>query len=99
VELHTAAGQLGVGEAPRLRDLVEVVEEPWKAIFTGHREAFLSMTAEIGKLAAGNRELLSMGARSTCEALVAVDGGVEIYGPRGAVGANGIRAATRDKVL
>ena len=47
-ELHAAAGELGFAEAPRLRELVEVVDEPWKAIFAGHREAFLAMTAEIG---------------------------------------------------
>jgi len=98
-ELHAAAGELGVGEAPRLRELVEVVEEPWKAIFAGHREAFVAMTAEIGQLAESNRELLSMGARSTYEALLAVGGGVETYSSRGASGANGTRAATLDQVL
>lgn len=98
-ELHAAAGALGMTEAPRLRELVDAVNEPWRSIFASHRDAFLTMTSEITQLAQTNRELLSVGARSTYEALLAVGGGVQTYSAAGAnVGSRG-RTATLDEVL
>jgi hypothetical protein len=99
IELQAVAEQFGVAHAPRLRDLVEAVDEPWSGILAGHRDAFLVMTAEISALAESNRELLSAGARSTYEVLLSVGGGSDTYTAAGSQVAAGARRATVDEVL
>lgn len=74
VAADEAAAALGLGTAPSLRSLVEAVEEPWRQVFTEHREAFLTLTREIAELAEANRGVLAAGYRSARETLRTVGG-------------------------
>ena len=90
MEVDQVATELGLRPGVSLRRLVDIVDEPWKAIFEQHRTAFLTAAQEIQMLADSNRELLNRGRRATDEALAWLSGGdssqkgeVGIYSSRG----------------
>lgn len=83
VAADEAAASLGLTANPSLRVLAESMEEPWRTVFTEHRDAFVALTREITELADANRGLITAGYRSARETLLAV-GGVETgYAPDG----------------
>jgi hypothetical protein len=71
VELNRAmmvddlAEQLEVEAGPTLRRLVEVTAEPWKGIFEGHRQGFVSVMDEVRRLADTNKTMLARGHQAT----------------------------------
>jgi hypothetical protein len=75
VELNRAmmvdalATQLDLEPGPTLRRLVEATNEPWRGIFEGHRQAFVSAMEEVRRLAETNKTMLARGHQATRETL------------------------------
>ncbi len=83
VAADAAAASIGLTSNPSLRAFAEAVEEPWRSIMLEHREAFESVSREIGSLAEENRELLTTGLRSARETLLSLEHEAEGYRPDG----------------
>ncbi len=58
-----------------LSTLADRSPEPWSRIFDDHRQAFLSLTAEIEAVAADNRRLASSGLHRVQHTMAALTGG------------------------
>lgn len=86
VAVDALAAEIGLDPNPSLRALIDVAPEPWRGIFTDHRDAFLAATQEITSVADGNRELLASGQRALREMLRDAAGpdDDETYAPTGA---------------
>jgi len=76
-----SAMELGLGPGPSLMAVARSAPEPYTGMLLGHREAFLTLTAEITDLAQANRRLLHEGMVSLSEALAGVEEPVQTYGP------------------
>ncbi|MBO9553070.1 flagellar export chaperone FlgN [Cellulomonas sp.] len=72
VAADTAAMHLGLLPGSSLAMLAEHAPAPWDELLRAHRDAFASLSAEIGQLADGNRELLRMSHRATQETLASL---------------------------
>lgn len=72
VTLTAVAGELGVSEAPSLRELTSLAPAPWDGIFGEHRRALLELAQEIDSVAKANRDLLQRGHAATREAMAAI---------------------------
>ncbi|MFB9378781.1 flagellar export chaperone FlgN [Kineococcus gynurae] len=83
VEVDAVAEQLGLAPSPSLTVLAQNAPEPWDQLFGAHRDAFLTLTAEIQTLADANRDLLSTGGRALREALLGLDEGLDTYTAQG----------------
>ncbi|NIZ93047.1 flagellar export chaperone FlgN [Kineococcus rubinsiae] len=102
VEVDAIAAELGIDAGPSLNVLAGVVPEPWDDLFRSHRDAFLTLTAEIQNLADANRDLLTSGARAVREALLGLDAGLDTYTAKGkniAASTGGSRAHFVDEAL
>ncbi|OLB81476.1 MAG: flagellar biosynthesis protein FlgN [Actinobacteria bacterium 13_2_20CM_2_71_6] len=66
-----------------LAQLADRVDDPWSGLLREHRDAFLTLTAEINALAEANQEMLTTGLRAVRETMLTVPGGTETYGRRG----------------
>ncbi len=66
-----------------LANLAAHAPEPWGDLLRQHRQAFLTLTAEITGLANANRDMLTRGQRAARETMMVVAGSVETYGSRG----------------
>lgn len=83
-EVDSVASDLGLVANPSLKALCEAAKEPWKGILTSHRQAFMTLTAEISSLATANRDLLTTGQRNAHETLLSLTDGLQTYSPAGA---------------
>lgn len=81
LQTDLVALELGLGAGPSLAAVARSAPEPYAAMLLSHRDAFLSLTAEITELAQANRRLLHEGMVSLSEALAAVEEPVTTYGP------------------
>jgi hypothetical protein len=72
VRVSDVARQLGIGDAPSLRDLAALVPAPWDTIFTDHRKALLELAQEVDAIAKSNRDLLQRGHQAAQETLAAM---------------------------
>ena len=79
VEVEEAAPPLGLAGDASLGELADAAPEPWNELLHSHRDAFASLTAEIGRLADDNRELLAMSHRATQETLASLEDSVRTY--------------------
>lgn len=79
VEVEDVAASLGVSPAASLGELAEAAPAPWDELLRSHRDAFASLTSEIGRLADDNRELLAMSHRATQETLATLEKSVATY--------------------
>lgn len=91
VEVDGVAAELGLPAGASLLTLVEAAPEPWDELLAAHREAFVTLTAQINQLAEGNRELLASSHRATQETLLSVQQTVQTYDAKG--DASGSRSA------
>jgi hypothetical protein len=84
VVVAAAAGELGLSGSPSLRELAEVVTNPWDTILAEHRRALLELAQEIDGVASANRELLQRGQQAARDALATL-GEIDIaaYDARG----------------
>ena len=69
VTLTDVAQELGLSDAPSLRELASIAPAPWDGIFAEHRRAMLTLAQEIDSVAKANRDLLQRGQIATREAL------------------------------
>ena len=72
VQVADAERELGISDAPTLRELASLTPAPWDGIFTEHRRALLTLAHEIDTITKSNRELLQRGHQAAREALVAM---------------------------
>ncbi|HKT01389.1 MAG TPA: flagellar export chaperone FlgN [Rugosimonospora sp.] len=82
-EAQVVALDLGLRTDASLGELAEVVPTPWSELLRQHRQAFITLTAEINSLADANRELLTTGLRAARETVLSVVGTGDTYGSRG----------------
>lgn len=86
VAVEEVAAELGLRPGPSLRELVDAVPEPWCDILGQHREAFLTLTAAVQRLARENQELLGRVEQATREVLGTIGEPVTtVYTPDGLV--------------
>ncbi|NAZ85446.1 flagellar export chaperone FlgN [Kineococcus indalonis] len=78
-EVDAVAAELELPPGPSLNALAAAAPEPWGELMRGHRDAFLTLTAEIQNLADANRDLLASGARALREALLGLDTPLDTY--------------------
>ena len=81
LETDVVAMELGLGPGPSLIAVARSAPEPYAGMLLSHREAFLTLTAEITELAQANRRLLHEGMVTLSEALAGVEEPVQSYGP------------------
>ncbi|WP_432514943.1 flagellar export chaperone FlgN [Kineococcus sp. SYSU DK001] len=101
-EVDAVAAELDLEPGPSLNAVAGAAPEPWGEIFRGHRDAFLTLTAEIQDLADANRDLLNAGSRALRETLLGLDKPLDTYTARGkntAASAGGSRAHFVDEAL
>ncbi|MGI4895646.1 MAG: flagellar export chaperone FlgN [Janthinobacterium lividum] len=82
-EVDSLAEELGMDAGPSLGALADAAPDPWGELLRGHRDAFLTLTAEIQDLADANRDLLNSGARALRETLLGLDQPLDTYTARG----------------
>lgn len=99
-EVDAAAADLGLDPNPSLTELAAAAKEPWASLLRDHRQAFLTLTAEITALADANRDLITSGQQAAREALLSLtDGGVATYTPGGGTVNSGTRHRLLDSAL
>jgi len=93
IEADDAARDFKIAPGSGLVALANAAPEPWKALLTSHREAFVALTSQIQDVAQGNRELLTSSHRAAQETILGLQETVQTYDPRGA--ASPTRAAAQ----
>ena len=83
VEADAAALEFGIAPASGLLALANAAPDPWNELLTSHREAFVSLTAQIQDVAQGNRALLTSSHRAAQETILSLQETVQTYDPRG----------------
>jgi hypothetical protein len=83
VEVEDVAAALGLPGSVSLAELADAAPAPWDELLRAHRDAFASLTAEIGHLADDNRELLAMSHRAAQETLASLESSVRTYDESG----------------
>jgi FlgN protein. len=83
VEADAAAHDFGIPPASGLLALAHAAPEPWKELLTSHRDAFVSLTAQIQDVAQGNRALLTNSHRAARETILGLQETVHTYDPHG----------------
>lgn len=82
-EADDVARSLGLPEGVTLLEMSEHAPAPWDDLLRAHRDAFVTLTAEISELADGNRELLAMSHRATQETIMSLQETVQTYDGHG----------------
>jgi hypothetical protein len=72
VLVTAVARELGITDAPSLRELAQLVPTPWDTIFVEHRRALLELAQEVDAIAKSNRDLLQRGQQAARETLAAM---------------------------
>ena len=72
IAVSGAIAELGLSDAPSLRELAAIAPTPWDGIFSEHRRAMLMLVQEIEAITKSNRELLQRGQQAAREALAAI---------------------------
>ena len=98
-EAQVVALDLGLAPAASLGELAEAAPTPWSELLRQHRQAFITLTAEINSLADANRELLTSGLRAARETVLSVVGAADTYGARGKTVPGNRRAHLVDEAI
>jgi hypothetical protein len=98
-ESQVVALDLGLPGDASLGDLAAAAPTPWSELLRQHRQAFITLTAEINSLADTNRDLLTSGLRAARETVLSVAGSVETYGSRGESVSGSRRAHLVDEAI
>lgn len=69
IEVEALVSLLGLACTASLRDIAEVVDEPWATVLADHRDALRELANEIDEATERNRDLLLAGERVTREQL------------------------------
>ena len=93
VEVDAVAEELGLEPNPSLRDIADRSREPWRAIWLDHRDAFMTVAAQITDMSESNRALLTAGYQAAQATLLSMTEGPGTYAADGSVASE--RRATR----
>jgi hypothetical protein len=93
VEVDAVAEELGLEPNPSLRDIADRSPEPWRAIWLDHRDAFMTVAAQITEMSESNRALLTAGYQAAQATLLSMTEGPGTYAADGSVASE--RRATR----
>ncbi len=77
VHIADAGQELGISDAPTLRNLASSTPTPWDGIFTEHRRALLGLAREIDAITKSNREV-SQGGHETAPGTPGASGDSDI---------------------
>ena len=99
VAADEAAVEVGLDANPSLGALADAAGEPWTTMLHDHREAFLTLTREIGEQAEANRSLAATGYRSVRETLMSLGNTVDGYSPDGSAVVEAARPRLIDRSL
>ena len=97
MEVDATARELGVEPGSGLLALAQAAPEPWGELLTSHRDAFLTLTAEIQDVAHGNRDLLASSHRAAQETILGLQETTPTYDPRGAASSGAVGAQLLDR--
>jgi FlgN protein len=98
-ETQVVATDLGLRGDASLAELAEAAPTPWCELLRQHRQAFITLTAEINGLAEANRDLLTSGLRAARETVLSVVGAADTYGSRGESVTGARRARLVDEAI
>ena len=82
-EVEVLAAGLGLSGLPTLSSLADAAPEPWSTLYSDHRQALLQLAAQVREATDDNRVLLTAGARSVRDTLLAITDSVDTYGADG----------------
>lgn len=77
VQVADTGRELGIPDAPTLRDLSSLTPTPWDGIFAAHRRALIELAGEIEAISASSRELSRRGP-GTGRAALGAEGDIDI---------------------
>jgi hypothetical protein len=77
IHVTDAGRELGLSDAPTLRELAALAAPPWAGIFAEHRRALLALAHEVDTITQSNRELVQRG-RNAARAAIAAMGEIDI---------------------
>ncbi len=86
VAVDGAAAELGLAPNPSLHEIALASEEPWRAIWLDHREAFTTVATQITEMSQSNRMLLTAGYQAAQATLLSMTEKAGTYGADGSVG-------------
>jgi len=93
-------GELGLSDAPSLRELAAIAPTPWDGIFVEHRRALLTLAQEIEAITKSNRELLQRGHQAAREALASLgDLDIDSYDASGTMPDRSLALRLVDKAI
>ncbi|PPK66468.1 flagellar export chaperone FlgN [Actinokineospora auranticolor] len=96
------AESLGLLPGPSLAALTDALDDPWKSVFSEHRTALATLSAEIEAAVEANRDLLTSGRRAVADALRVVRGdatGDTLYRADGSTAPAAVGARLVDEAL
>ena len=82
------AAQLGLDPNASLNEIAFASEEPWRAIWLDHREAFTTVATQISEMSQSNRVLLTAGYQAAQATLLSMTEKSATYGADGSMGAD-----------
>ena len=88
IAVDTVAAGLGLEPNASLRDIAEASEEPWRAIWLDHREAFTTVATQISEMSQSNRVLLTAGYQAAQATLLSLSEKSPTYGADGSMGSD-----------
>jgi hypothetical protein len=86
IAVDTVAAGLGLEPNASLRDIAQASEEPWRAIWLDHREAFTTVATQISEMSQSNRVLLTAGYQAAQATLLSLSEKSPTYGADGSMG-------------
>ena len=88
IAVDTVAAELGLEPNASLRDIARASEEPWRAIWLDHREAFTTVATQISEMSQSNRVLLTAGYQAAQARLLSLSEKSPTYGADGSMGSD-----------
>ena len=88
IAVDTVAAGLGLEPNASLRDIAQASEEPWRAIWLDHREAFTTVATQISEMSQSNRVLLTAGYQAAQATLLSLSEKSPTYGADGSMGSD-----------
>lgn len=88
VAVDGAAAELGLAANPSLNEIALASEEPWRAIWLDHREAFTTVATQITEMSQSNRVLLTAGYQAAQATLLSMTEKAGTYDAAGSVGSD-----------
>ncbi len=88
VAVDGAAAELGLAANPSLHEIALASDEPWRAIWLDHREAFTTVATQISEMSQSNRVLLTAGYQAAQATLLSMTEKAGTYDADGSVGSD-----------